>query len=99
MTTPMASGQYSNAYEVLVARTVDILACTWIWRNYDLTISSMIGLELRKPQPARWARVLGTHFLEKLWPGHCEGAIASDRLRAQQALAILGEPCAVHSVV
>lgn len=93
----MISGQaqYNKGYIVLLARTIDILVCSWIWRDYDVTISAMAGLELRKPQPAQWAKILGG-FLNWLQKGHCEGAIASDRLRAQQALAILGDPCAIH---
>jgi hypothetical protein len=95
MTTPTASGQYNKGYLVLLARAIDILACTWIWRDYDITISSMAGLELRKANPRIWARLLGG-LLNTLQANHCELAIASDRLRAQQALAILGDPCAAH---
>lgn len=89
------SGRYNKGYLVLLARTIDILACSWIWRVYDITISSMVGLELRKAKPAAWARVLGG-VLNWIQKDHCEGAIASDRLRIQQALAILGDPCVVH---
>lgn len=79
----------SNSYEMVVARSVDILACTWIWRDYDMTISSMAGLELRKPAPKKWALLIGRDFLERLWPGHCEKAILADLARAIEAQAIL----------
>ena len=79
----------SNAYFLVVLRAVDILACTWIWRNYDITISSMCGLELRKFKPAWWAQMLGG-FLNWLQPGHCESAIIADRARLIAAQVILG---------
>ncbi len=80
---------YSNAYYLVLARTIDIMLCGWIWRDYDITISSMTGLELRKSAPARWARLLGG-FLNWLQKGHCEAAIAADTIRLYQAAAILG---------
>lgn len=82
--------KYSNAYFLVIFRGIDILACTWIWRDYDITISSMTGLELRKPAPAWWARWLG-RFLNTLQANHCELAIAADKLRIKQAQEILGE--------
>ncbi len=80
---------YRNSYFFVLVRAIDILACTWIWRDYDITISSMTGLELRKPKPRLWARVLGW-VLNHLQANHCELAIVADRTRCQQALAILG---------
>jgi hypothetical protein len=91
-----SSAQYNKGYAVTVLRALDIFVGTLIWRDYGVTISAMTGLELRKPQPAKWAKILGG-FLNGISPGHCEGAIASDRLRAKQALAILGDPCAIHA--
>ena len=82
---------YNKGYVVLIARTIDILTCTWIWRDYDVTISSMTGLEMRKLHPKRWARTLNA-FLNWLEPGHCEGAIKADIERAKEALTILGNP-------
>ena len=79
----------SNTYFLVILRSVDILACSWIWRDYDITISSMCGLELRKAAPARWARWLGG-VLNWLQKEHCEMAIASDMLRCMQALKVLG---------
>lgn len=88
--------RYNKGYVVSVLRALDIFTALLIWRDYGVTISAMAGLELRKPQPAWWAKALG-RFLNGISPGHCESAIASDRLRAKQALAILGDPCAIHT--
>ncbi len=79
---------FSKSYGVLLARAVDVLLCTWIWRDYDITISSMTGLELRRSNPIWWAKGLGW-VLNKIQSGHCEKAIAADTARAQAALAIL----------
>jgi len=83
------SASVNNTYVVLLARTVDILLCGWVFRQYDITISSMCGLELRKPAPARWARILGG-ALNWLQTGHCESAIAADIARCKAALGVLG---------
>lgn len=79
---------YSNSYVMVLARTVDILLCGWIWRDYDVTISSMTGLELRKAAPRWWARWLGA-FLNWIQTNHCELAIIADTERANQALELL----------
>lgn len=79
---------YSNTYFMVLLRAVDILACTWIWRGYDITISAMCGLQLRTTAPARWARWLGG-MLNWLQKNHCEMAISSDTLRCLQALKVL----------
>lgn len=79
---------YSNTYLLVIARSIDILACSWVWRDYDITISSMCGLELRKPRPASWARILGW-CLNHIQANHCELAIVADRQRSSQALRIL----------
>lgn len=91
MTTPISSAAYGKGYVETILRAFDIFVGTLIWRDYGITISAMTGLELRKPQPALWAKLLGTYFLNFFWPGHCEGAIASDTLRAHQALRILDD--------
>jgi hypothetical protein len=78
----------NNAYFTVVMLGVDFLFCTWIWRTYDIKISSMCGLELRKPAPALWGRMLGG-FLNWLQPGHCESSITADIARCQAALIIL----------
>lgn len=77
-----------NGYLYLVARAVDVLACTWFWRQVDVTVSSMIGLEMRGLQPRLYARVLNW-ILDKIQKGHCELAIAADKQRALDALALL----------
>lgn len=79
---------YNKGYLVTLMRAVDVLACTWIWRDYDVTISSMTGLELRLSSPRRWAIVLGW-ILNHLQAGHCESAIVADTVRCNQALGIL----------
>lgn len=79
---------YSNSYVMVLARTIDILVCGWIWRDYDVTISSMCGLELRNNAPKKWAVCLGW-VLNKIQANHCEQAIAADIERAMQALGIL----------
>lgn len=76
---------YSNSYVMVLARTIDILACGWIWRTYDITISSMCGLELRNNVPKKWAVFLGW-VLNTIQANHCEQAIAADIERAMQAL-------------
>lgn len=66
----------------------DIFVCALIWRDADITISSMTGLELRKTTPRIWALVLGG-ALNRIQRGHCESAIIHDIGRAQTALRIL----------
>ena len=79
----------NNAYTMVLARAVDIFACTLIWRDYDVTISSMCGLQLRTAKPALWARLLGG-MLNKLQTNHCELAIIADLTRAKTTLTMLG---------
>lgn len=93
----MPAVEYSNAYTTLIFRALDIFVGTLVWRDYGVTISSMCGLQLRTAKPAWWARLIGRNFLERFWPGHCEGAIAADTLRAKQALTLLGDPCDIHN--
>ena len=84
------SEPYSNAYFLVLLRGVDILFCTWAWRDYDITISSMCGLELRKGSAGtRWMQALG-RALNWLQANHCELAISADKARLTQAAAILG---------
>ena len=79
----------SNTYTMVLARAVDIFACTLIWRDYDVTISSMCGLQLRMKNPRPWARFLGG-LLNKLQANHCELAIIADLTRAKATLTMLG---------
>ena len=80
---------YSNGYAMVVARTIDIAFAGFIWREPGVTISSLCGLEMRKPRPRLWARVLNA-MLNAIEKNHCELAIICDRERAQAALALLG---------
>lgn len=67
---------------------VDLFAAALIFRDADVTISSMTGLELKKAKPALWARVLGG-VLNKIQPGHCTMAITDDIARAEAAVKLL----------
>lgn len=78
----------NNGYLFKFLIALDIFVCTLVWRDPDITISSMTGLELRKPKPRLWARILGW-ILNHVQAGHCERAVKHDILRAQMALAIL----------
>jgi len=73
-------------FKVILA--VDIFLCAVLFRDFDVTISSMTGLEIRKSKPALWAKCLGT-ILNTIQKNHTEMAIASDRQRAQEALRLL----------
>ena len=88
MKTP-APITWSNVWAVCILRAADIFWASVIWRDYDITISAWTGLEMKKPKPARWAKIL--HWvLDHIQPYHCEGAIVADAERAKQALVILG---------
>ena len=78
-----------NTYVFKVLLYIDIFVCALVWRDADITISSMAGLELRKQFPRRWAKVLGG-MLNRLQARHCELAIESDIIRAKNAISILG---------
>lgn len=78
----------NNTYAYLLARSLDILLAGWIWRTSGITISSQIGLELRKPFPARWAVSLGS-LLNRIQPNHCELAIQEDLARAVETVSLL----------
>lgn len=80
--------KYSNSYLMVLLRVLDIMAASCIWRDYGVTISSMVGIEMRKPQPKWWARWLNT-FLNVFQKGHCEKAVTADISRARETLKIL----------
>ena len=61
-----------------------------IWREANVTISSQCGLELRKPNPAWWAKLIGDKFLNRFWPNHCEMAIFYDAKCCRDTLKYLG---------
>lgn len=90
MNSPTVVNRYRRGFALVVARGADILLATWVWRDYDLTISSLCGLERRKVRAAWkwWAVVIGG-MLEWIQPGHCEAALAADRARAQLAIDII----------
>lgn len=77
-----------NSFLMVILRGIDILFATWIWRDYDITISSLTGLELRKASPRKWAVILGW-VLNHIQKNHCELAIISDTARALTTLQML----------
>ncbi len=79
--------QRGYAYKVLLY--LDILGCSVIWRDPDVTISSETGLAMRKPNPPRWAKVLNA-VLNRIQPNHCQLAIQDDIDRAKRAIVYLG---------
>jgi hypothetical protein len=86
MKTP--SYTFSNSWALVVLRALDVFFACCIWRDYNITISSWCGLELRKENPKRWAKILGK-ILDKIQEGHCEIAIKTDIERIQVSLDIL----------
>jgi hypothetical protein len=87
--TPVPPYTFDNAWAIVILRSLDVFWACLIWRDYDITISSYTGLELRKPAPALWARALGW-VLNHIQANHCEGAITADIERGRAALTILG---------
>jgi hypothetical protein len=87
--TPVPPYTFNNTWAIVILRAFDVFWGCVVWRDYDITISSWTGLELRKPKAQGWARDLGW-VLNHISPGHCEGAIKADIVRAQAALTILG---------
>jgi hypothetical protein len=79
---------FDNTYVFKSLLYLDMFLCALIWRDADVTISSMTGLELKRPKPRLWARLLGG-ALNRIQKDHCQKAIRSDIARAQAALAIL----------
>ena len=61
-----------------------------LFRDSNITISSQCGLELRKENPAWWAKLIGKHFLNRFWANHCEIAIRYDAYTAHETLKRLG---------
>ena len=77
----LRSGTY--LYKLLIA--LDMLGAVVLFRDADVTISAMTGLQLRRARPAWWARILGG-FLNGLSHGHCERAMVDDIARAERAI-------------
>jgi hypothetical protein len=69
------------AFKLLLA--IDVFFCSIIWRDPNVTISSMTGLERRKAVTKWWALFM------PLSDKHCEKAISFDIERARAALRLL----------
>ena len=67
---------------------VDEFFCAVFWRDTGITISSMVGLEVKRTDCPRWAKWLHA-ALNGIEANHCENAIQDDILRAQAAILIL----------
>ena len=87
--TPVPPYTFNNAWAIVILRALDVFWACVVWRDYDITISSYTGLELRKPQPKLWARWLGW-VLDHIQANHCNLAIQADTERCRDALVILG---------
>lgn len=79
---------FTHTYVGKALIAVDVFACTLIWGDTSITISSMTGLALMLPAPPRWAVVLGW-ALNHIEANHTTMAIADDIERLSAALAIL----------
>jgi hypothetical protein len=42
--------RYNKGYAVLIARVLDIAISTFVWRDYDITISAQVGLLMLRGQ-------------------------------------------------
>ncbi len=80
----------TGAYWFKFILGVDMLGAAILFRDPDVTISSMTGLALRRTTPPIWAIVLGRWFLNRLQKDHCELAIVHDIMRAKGAIKLLG---------
>jgi hypothetical protein len=79
----------AGAYWFKVLIAIDMCAAAVIFRDADVTISSLTGLALRAETPPIWAIVLGEWFLNRLQTDHCELAIVHDVLRLRAAERLL----------
>ena len=66
----------------------DLFVCACIFRIPDITISSVCGLALRRPDPP-WAAKAVSWFCNLFAANHCENAIQADAARARTALSVL----------
>jgi hypothetical protein len=72
-----------------IAVALDILTLSVTWKQYDVTISSWCGMEIRKGSAGnKFGRALGW-CLNHLQANHCELAILADLERAQSAATYL----------
>lgn len=77
-----------HTYLGKVLLALDMAACSLIWRDSGITISSMCGLALMQPTPPVWAKTLGW-VLNHIEKDHTSLAITDDIERAQVALQVL----------
>jgi hypothetical protein len=77
-----------SGYVYKVLLFLDLFACAVIFRDPDVTISAETGLALKRPNPPRWARVLGW-ILDHIQANHCALAVDDDIARARAAIAYL----------
>ena len=80
---------WSNTFTGIVAISADIFTASVLWKHEDVTVSSLCGLELRKPGGIWSLHIIG-NWLNGIQRNHCELAIASDIERAKGALKLLG---------
>lgn len=80
---------WSGTYTHTLAIAADMGTASIFWNREDVTVSSLCGLELRKPAGNWFLRALG-RLLNRVQANHCELAIAADRARAQSTIALLG---------
>lgn len=76
------------AFQFLLA--LDRFGGAVFFRRSGVTLSTMTGLGLRQARHPWYATLLGTWFLERFWPGHCEQAIRYDASCMVQSLSELG---------
>jgi hypothetical protein len=81
---------YQKLYAWKVLLYTDRFIGAVIWRESNITISAQCGLELRRRKPRWWAWLIGHHFLNRCWPGHCEGAIVHDAQCCIESIRTLG---------
>ena len=77
-----------QGYGAKVLFFFDLFVCALIFRIPDVTISSLTGLALRKPNPPLVAKLI-SKFCNIFAPNHCENAIAADRARAEATIQLL----------
>jgi hypothetical protein len=85
----LAGAIVGHGWAETFALAVDLFTFSIFRRQFGVTISSWCGWQLRDGGAGnKFGRFLGT-VLNHLQPGHCEGAIANDKTRAQAALFFL----------
>ena len=77
-----------RAYNYKLDLFLDLFLGAAVWCEAGVTISSEVGLAIKRGNPAWWARALNA-FLNWLHPGHCAQAILDDTARAKATIAYL----------